>query len=64
MSDGEVYVNANSMAEAQKLKDWKRSKNTTKYLVALEAKKNNGVENSHTRFIISESGLGQKITFF
>ena len=33
-------------------------KNTTKYLAALEAKKNNGVENSHTRFIISESGLG------
>ena len=58
MINGEVYANANSMAETQKLKDWKRSKNTTKYLTALEVKKNNGVENSHTRFIISESGLG------
>ena len=42
MVDGHVYANANKMAEAfggsQKLKDWKRSENTKRYINALEAK--------------------------
>lgn len=42
MVDGHVYANANKMAEgfggSQKLKDWKRSENTKRYIGALEAK--------------------------
>lgn len=42
MVDGHVYANANQMANgfggSQKLKDWKRSENTKRYIEALEAK--------------------------
>lgn len=42
MVDGHVYANANQMANgfggSQKLKDWKRSENTKRYIKALEAK--------------------------
>ncbi|WP_373077285.1 KilA-N domain-containing protein [Fusobacterium varium] len=42
MIDGHIYANANKMAEAfggsQRLKDWKRSENTKKYIEVLEAK--------------------------
>ena len=42
MVDGHVYANANQMANgfggSQKLKDWKRSENTKRYMEALEAK--------------------------
>ena len=42
MVEGHVYANANKMAEgfggSQKLKDWKRSENTKRYIGALEAK--------------------------
>ena len=52
--DGNVYVNATSLGEIQKLADWKRSKNTIELINELEA-----MENSH-RLIISENG---KATF-
>ena len=52
--DGNVYVNATSLGEVQKLADWKRSKNTIELINELEA-----MENSH-RLIISENG---KATF-
>lgn len=42
MIEGHVYANANQMANgfggSQKLKDWKRSENTKRYIEALEAK--------------------------
>ena len=42
MIDGHIYANANQMANgfggSQKLKDWKRSENTKRYIEALEAK--------------------------
>jgi DNA-dependent RNA polymerase auxiliary subunit epsilon len=42
MVDGYVYANANQMANgfggSQKLKDWKRSENTKRYIEALESK--------------------------
>jgi len=56
MIDGQVYAKANTMAESQKLADWKRSANTKRYIDALNSRKINGMENSHTSFIISESG--------
>lgn len=56
MIDSQVYANANTMAESQKLADWKRSANTKRYIDALNSRKINGMENSHTSFIISESG--------
>ena len=52
--DENVYVNATSLGEIQKLADWKRSKNTIELINELEA-----MENSH-RLIISENG---KATF-
>ena len=56
MIDGQVYAKANSMADSQKLADWKRSANTKRYLEALKSRKINGMENSHSSYIISESG--------
>ena len=59
--NGKVYANANSMAKAfengsQKLKDWKRSSKTQELIKELN--EINGVENSHSELIISESGTG------
>lgn len=51
MIDGQVYAKANTMAESQKLADWKRSANTKRYIDALNSRKINGMENSHISFI-------------
>lgn len=56
MIDGQVYANANTMVDSQKLSDWKRSANTKRYLDALKSRRINGMENSHSTYIISESG--------
>ena len=51
MIDGQVYANANTMVESQKLADWKRSANTKRYIEGLNSRKINGMENSHISFI-------------
>lgn len=57
MINGEVYANATSFNEAQKLKDWKRSVKTKELIEALQINENIEVENSHfANLIISEKG--------
>ena len=50
--EGQVYANANTMADSQKLADWKRSANTKRYIDALETR-----GNSHSLIL---SGEGRK----
>ena len=57
MIDGQIYANATSFNETQKLKDWKRSPKTQELIEELQANKNTEVENSHfAGLIISEKG--------
>lgn len=56
MIDGEVYANATSFGESQKLKDWKRSSKTIELINELQSNKINEVENSHYDLVISEKG--------
>ena len=57
MVDGRVYANANKMAEvfggSQKLKDWKRSENTKRYIEALEKVMG---KNSTSQLILAQKG--------
>lgn len=57
MVDGHIYANANKMAEAfggsQKLKDWKRSENTKRYIEALEKVMG---KNSTSQLILAQKG--------
>lgn len=57
MVEGHVYANANKMAEAfggsQKLKDWKRSENTKRYIEALEKVMG---KNSTSQLILTQKG--------
>lgn len=55
MIDGEVYANATSFGENQKLADWKRSNKTVELIEELS-----NMENFHsTKLIISERGQGK-----
>lgn len=55
--DGEVYVNATSFDEAQKLKNWKRSPKTQELIDALQTNENADVQNLHfAELIISDKG--------
>lgn len=57
MINGEVYVNATSFDEAQKLKNWKRSPKTQELITALQANENIEVQNLHfAELIISDKG--------
>ena len=47
--EGQVYANANTMADSQKLADWKRSSNTKRYIDALETR-----GNSHSLILSGE----------
>ena len=38
MIDGQVYANANTMADGKKLENWKASVNTIRYIEALKNK--------------------------